>query len=155
VIVALTETEPTVPSAGSRDTQNLIRPSERVTTVPKQHRMSVDVQNGDQASASVSSSEVAPPVATLVVRLHRDATRCTASFSGSLTDATRITIDGLADLLAGEESVVFDLSRIDAVDKLGTDALEALIRAVRAFGSQVLIVSIPVDVNGCERSSNE
>jgi anti-anti-sigma regulatory factor len=102
--------------------------------------MSVGVQNGIQGSASIPSSETAPPIASLVVHLHRDAQQCTASFGGSLTDTTRVTIDGLADLLTGEESVVLDLSRIDEVDKHGADALEALVETVRALGAHLQIV---------------
>jgi anti-anti-sigma regulatory factor len=117
--------------------------------------MSVGVQNGIQGSASIPISETALPIASLVVHLHRDAQHCTASFSGSLTETTRITIDGLADLLTGEESVVLDLSRIDEVDKHGADALDALIDTVRAFGSHLLIVSVTGAVNGYERKGYE
>jgi hypothetical protein len=113
--------------------------------------MSVGVHKRNQGSASIPPSEAAQPIASLVVRLHRDAKQCTASFSGSLTNSTRTTIDGLADLLTGEASVVLDLSRIDAVDIHGEEALEALIDTIRALGAHLLILSIPGPVNGYER----
>jgi anti-anti-sigma regulatory factor len=113
--------------------------------------MSVGVHNRNQQSASNPPSETALPTGSLVVRLRRDAKQCIASFSGSLTDTTRTTMDGLADLLAGEESVVLDLSRIDAVDIHGEEALEALIDTIRALGAHLLILSIPGPVNGYER----
>ena len=75
-----------------------------------------------------------------MVRLHRDANNCTPSFSGSLIDITRVTIDGLADLLTGEESVVFDFSRTDVVDNHGADAVEVLIDSVRSRGADLLVV---------------
>ena len=102
--------------------------------------MSTGVQDRHDGSRSLQASETAPPIASLVVRLHRDANNCTASFSGSLTATTRLTIDGLADLLAGEESVVLDFSRIDVVDNHGADAVEVLIDSVRARGTHLLMV---------------
>jgi anti-anti-sigma regulatory factor len=74
------------------------------------------------------------PIAALLVYLHREAHRCIASFSGALTSATRATVDGVADLLAGEQSVVLDLSRVDVIDAGGADALEVLVNSVRAHG---------------------
>jgi len=75
-------------------------------------------------------------MASLVVYLHREAYRCIASFSGALTAATRATIDGVADLLAGEQSVLLDFSRVDVIDDGGADALEVLVDSVRAHGGQ-------------------
>ena len=117
--------------------------------------MSVGVHNRNQRSPSIPQSETALKIASLVVRLHRDADQCTASFSGSLTDTTRMTLDGLADLLTGEQSVVLDLSRIDAVDNYGADSLEGLIDTLRALGSHLQIVSIPGAVDGYERTHYE
>jgi anti-anti-sigma regulatory factor len=102
--------------------------------------MSTGVQDRHDGSPSLQPSETARPIASLVVRLHRDVNSCTASFSGALTATTRITIDGLAELLAGEESVVLDFSRIDVVDKHGTDAVKVLIDSVRARGTHLLMV---------------
>jgi MFS superfamily sulfate permease-like transporter len=69
-----------------------------------------------------------------VVYLHREAHRCIASFSGALTSATRATIDGVGDLLAGERLVVLDFSRVDVIDAGGADAVEILVNSVRAHG---------------------
>ena len=86
-----------------------------------------------------SSSRIDPPIEALVVYLHREAQRCIASFSGALTAATRGTIDGVADLLAGERSVILDLSRVDFIDAGGADAVEVLVNSVRAHGGQFRI----------------
>jgi hypothetical protein len=83
---------------------------------------------------SSSPSETDAPIASLVVYLHREAYRCIASFSGALTSATRATIDGVGDLLAGERLVVLDFSRVDVVDAGGADAVEVLVNSVRAHG---------------------
>jgi hypothetical protein len=82
--------------------------------------------------SSISGTEA--PIASLVVYLHREAHRCIASFSGALTAATRATIDGVADLLAGEQLVVLDFSRVDVIDAGGADAVEVLVNSVRAHG---------------------
>jgi MFS superfamily sulfate permease-like transporter len=76
-------------------------------------------------------------VDSLVVRLHRDERSCIAHFSGALTYNTRGTIDGIADLVLGEELVTFDFSRVDVVDRAGADAVEVLIRSVRAHGARL------------------
>jgi anti-anti-sigma regulatory factor len=102
--------------------------------------MSIDAQNRQDESPSFQAAKTAPPIASLVVRLHRDANNCTASFIGSMIDTTRVTIDGLVDLLAGEASVVLDFCRIDVVDYHGADAVRALIDSVRARGADLLIV---------------
>lgn len=81
-----------------------------------------------------SAAKTGPPIESLVVYLHREAQRCIASFSGALTAATRGTIDGVADLLTGEQSVILDLSRVDFIDAGGADAVEVLVNAVRAHG---------------------
>ena len=81
-----------------------------------------------------SASQIDPPIESLVVYLHREAQRCIASFTGALTAATRGTIDGVADLLAGEQSVVLDFSRVDFIDAGGADAVEVLVNSVRAHG---------------------
>ncbi len=89
-------------------------------------------------SSAVTESE--PPVASLVVYLHREAQRCIASFSGALTAGTRATIDGVADLIAGERSVLLDFSRVDVVDAGGADAVEVLVDSVRALGGHLQTV---------------
>lgn len=71
---------------------------------------------------------------SLLVYLRHDAQNCTASFIGALTSATRATIDGVVDLIAGEPSVVLDLSRVEVVDRGGADAVEMLVNSVRARG---------------------
>jgi anti-anti-sigma regulatory factor len=81
-----------------------------------------------------SDAQIDAPIGSLVVYLHREAQRCIASFSGALTAATRGTIDGVADLLAGEQSVILDLSRVDFMDAGGADAVEVLVNSVRARG---------------------
>lgn len=98
--------------------------------------MSRRVHDPRDASAFSQTSETEPPIASLVVHLRREAHRCIASFSGALTAATRTTIDGVADLIAGEESVVFDFSRIDVVDAGGADAVEVLVSSVRDHGGR-------------------
>jgi anti-anti-sigma regulatory factor len=80
-----------------------------------------------------------PATASLLVYLHHQGHRCVASFSGALTAATRSTVDGIANLIAGEESIVLDLSRVAVVDEDGTDALETLVESVLAHGAQLQI----------------
>lgn len=83
------------------------------------------------------SRSTEPQTPSLVVSLRRETHRCIASFSGALTARTRATIDGVADLIAGERSVVLDLSRVDAVDAGGADAVEVLVSSVRALGGHL------------------
>jgi hypothetical protein len=78
----------------------------------------------------------APPIGSLLVYLRHDAQNCIASFIGALTTATRTTIDGVVDLIAGEPSVVLDLSRVEVVDQGGADAVELLVNSVRARGGR-------------------
>jgi anti-anti-sigma regulatory factor len=94
----------------------------------------------EQASLLSRASVPEPPTASLVVHFHRNAQSCVASFSGSLTDSTQVTIDGLADLFAGEESVILDLSRADVADNVGAAALEALVQSVRARGVRLKMI---------------
>jgi hypothetical protein len=91
----------------------------------------------DNKSPSFSTFAPEPPGAPLVVHMHRDAQSCIASFSGSLSDTTRVTIDGVADLIAGERTVVLDFSRVDEVEKGGAEAVEAMIQSMRARGTEV------------------
>ena len=79
------------------------------------------------------------PVGSLLVYLRHDAQNCIASFVGALTGATRATIDGVVDLIAGEPSVVLDLSRVEVVDQGGADAVEVLVNSVRARGGHFRI----------------
>jgi anti-anti-sigma regulatory factor len=90
----------------------------------------------------VSSSELSEPkqsATTLLVQLQHDVSSCIAFFSGSITDATRTTIDGVADLLAGEQSVVLDFSRVEEIDSSGADAVATLARSVQARGAHLQI----------------
>jgi len=96
--------------------------------------MSWTFQDRRDETESSTASEMEQPIASLVVYLHREAHRCIASFSGALTAATRATIDGVADLLTGEQSVVLDFSRVDLMDAGGADAVEVLVNAVRSRG---------------------
>jgi anti-anti-sigma regulatory factor len=96
--------------------------------------MSRTVQGRRDEPLTSSASQIDPPIESLVVYLHREAQRCIASFTGVLTAATRGTIDGVADLLAGEQSVVLDFSRVDFIDAGGADAVEVLVNSVRAHG---------------------
>src|SRR5580692_7829760 len=75
-----------------------------------------------------------PPIDSLLVYLRHDAQNCIASFIGALTSATRTTIDGVVDLIAGEPSVVLDLSLVEVVDQGGADAVAVLVNSVRARG---------------------
>lgn len=79
------------------------------------------------------------PIASLVVHLRRDAESCIASFSGSLTETTRATIDAIAELIGGEQRVLLDFSRVDEVDRGGADAVEVLVHSVRAHGAHLRI----------------
>src|ERR1700677_608068 len=87
-----------------------------------------------------SASHFDPPIESLGVYLHPEAQRCIASFSGALTAAPRGTIDGVADLLAGEQSVILDFSRVDFIDAGGADAVEVLVNSVRAHGGRFRMV---------------
>jgi hypothetical protein len=84
------------------------------------------------------------PISSLLVYLRHDAQNCVASFVGALTSATRVTIDGVVDLIAGEPSVVLDLSRVEVVDRGGADAVEVLVNSVRARGGHFRMA----DTNG-------
>jgi hypothetical protein len=103
--------------------------------------MSIGLYN-DRRNRSLSfrASGPEPPTVPLVVRLYRNAQSCIASFSGSLTDSTQVTIDGLAGLFAGEESVILDLSRADVADDVGAAALEGLVQSVRARGVDLQMI---------------
>jgi anti-anti-sigma regulatory factor len=93
------------------------------------------IHDGDGGSPAHRSSAMGTPVASLVVHLHHEGCRCIASFSGALTATTRSTIDGVADLVADEESVVLDFSRVDVIDDAGAHAIEMLFRLVRVRGA--------------------
>jgi anti-anti-sigma regulatory factor len=80
------------------------------------------------------------PVVSLLVYLRHDAQNCRATFIGALTTDTRATIDGVVDLIAGEPSVVLDLSRVEVVDQSGADALAVLVDSVRARGGRFRMV---------------
>jgi anti-anti-sigma regulatory factor len=87
-----------------------------------------------------ASQTEAPPVVSLLVHLRHDAQNCTATFIGALTAATRATIDGVVDLIAGEPSVLLDLSRVEVVDQSGADAVAMMVNSVRARGGHFRIV---------------
>jgi ABC-type transporter Mla MlaB component len=87
------------------------------------------------------------PVASLLISLRYDGRRYVALFRGALTAATRATLDGVADLLVGESSVLLDLSQLDVVDEGGAAALTALVDSVRGHGVQLRVtdaVAAPV-----------
>jgi hypothetical protein len=88
----------------------------------------------DGAVSSLASQTEPLPIGSLLVYLRHDAQNCIASFIGALTTATRSTIDGVVDLIAGEPSVVIDLSRVEVVDQGGADAVEVLVNSVRGRG---------------------
>jgi hypothetical protein len=98
------------------------------------------VRDRDDRSLAFRASQTEPPIASLVVYLRSAAERCIASFIGSLTDTTRVTFDGVADLIAGERSVVLDFSRVDEVDNGGADAIEVLVRSIRARGAHLEVI---------------
>lgn len=72
------------------------------------------------------ASEMELPTPSLVVYLHRQANSCIASFSGALSIATQNTINGIAELIVGEISVLLDFSQVDMVDVNGVDATTML-----------------------------
>jgi STAS domain len=86
-----------------------------------------------------ASQTGARPSGSLLVYLRHEAQNCIASFIGVLTSATRATIDGVVDLIAGEPSVILDLSRVEVVDQGGADAVEVLVNSVRARGGHFRI----------------
>jgi MFS superfamily sulfate permease-like transporter len=102
--------------------------------------MSIVVPPRGGRSLSPLAGKTQPAIASLVVHLHRDEQRCIASFSGSLAGTTGVTIDGVADLISGEESVLLDFSRADLVDQGGVDALETLILSIRQKGARLQVV---------------
>jgi anti-anti-sigma regulatory factor len=106
--------------------------------------MSAAVPARHGALSPRASQTEALPISSLLVYLRHDAQNCIASFVGALTSATRATIDGVVDLIAGEPSVIVDLSRVEVVDRGGADAVEVLVNSVRARGGHFRMV----DTNG-------
>jgi anti-anti-sigma regulatory factor len=102
--------------------------------------MSIVVPHRGGRSGSPLAGRTQPAIASLVVHLHRDVQACIASFSGSLSGTTGVTIDGIADLISGEESVLLDFSRADVVDQGGAEALEALLLSIRQRGARLQVV---------------
>jgi hypothetical protein len=98
-----------------------------------------------------ASRTEAPPIGSLLVYLRHDAQNCMASFIGALTTATRATIDGVVDLIAGEPSVVLDLSRVEVVDQGGADAVEVLVNSVRARGGHFRMAETNGRASACWR----
>jgi anti-anti-sigma regulatory factor len=96
--------------------------------------MSVAIPDRHGVRSPRASQTEALPISSLLVYLRHDAQNCIASFVGALTSTTRATIDGVVDLIAGEPSVVLDLSRVEVVDRGGADAVEVLVNSVRARG---------------------
>jgi len=99
----------------------------------------IDANYQPDSSPSAPSPATESLITSLVVSLHRNAESCTAAFSGSLAESTQATIDGIADLIAGEESVILDFSRADVADQGGADAVEVLVRIVRARAAELQI----------------
>jgi anti-anti-sigma regulatory factor len=104
-------------------------------------------------SPSPPASETQLSCDSLVVHLHRESHGCIASFSGELTATTRMTIEGVAGLIAGEPSVVLDFSRVTLVDEDGADAIEMLVTSVRACGSHLQVTESKgrMDASPCAR----
>jgi anti-anti-sigma regulatory factor len=125
--------------------------------------MSGSVHERQDRLPSSPTLETEPQPGSLVVYLHLEERSCIASFSGALTSKTRATIDGVADLIAGEESVVLDLSRLDVVDRGGADAFDLLVRSVQERGAELLIREpreridgvLPTRTNGRRRVPSE
>lgn len=101
--------------------------------------MSIDVNYQPESPPTSSALASDSPITSLVVSLHRNAESCTATFSGSLAESTQATIDGIADLIAGEESVILDFSRADVADQGGADAVEVLVRTVRVRAAELQV----------------
>lgn len=99
--------------------------------------MSTVVPDRRARSLSYQASETEPLRGSLLVYLHHQEQICIASFRGALSTATRTTVDGIADLIAGEGSVVLDFSRADVVDDGGADAVEALVHSIRTQGAHL------------------
>jgi hypothetical protein len=101
--------------------------------------VSIDVSYQPDSQASFPPIATESLITSLVVSLRRNAEHCTATFSGSLAESTQATIDGIADLIAGEESVILDFSRAEVADQGGADAVEVLVRKVRARVTELQI----------------
>lgn len=99
--------------------------------------MSTVVPDRHERSLSSQASETEPLWGSLLVYLHHQEQSCIASFRGALSTATRTTVDGIADLIAGEESAVLDFSGAHVVDDGGADAVEALVHSIRTRGAHV------------------
>jgi hypothetical protein len=100
--------------------------------------MSGAIPDGHESVVSPRATQTEPlPIGSLLVYLRHDAQNCIASFIGALTSATRATIDGVVDLIAGEPSVVLDLTRVEVVDQGGADAVDVLVNSVRARGGHL------------------
>jgi anti-anti-sigma regulatory factor len=84
-----------------------------------------------------STAEIEPSPDSLVVHLRLKERTCIVSFSGAITDRTRLTLDGVAELIAGEDWVVLDFSRIDLVNRTGMDAVDMLIHSVLSHGAHL------------------
>jgi anti-anti-sigma regulatory factor len=83
--------------------------------------------------------DMEPSLPSLVVFLRRDTGSCIASFNGALTAETRNTIDGIADLIVGETSVVLDFSQVDVVDVGGAIAAVMMIQSIQVRGSHLQV----------------
>jgi drug/metabolite transporter (DMT)-like permease len=99
--------------------------------------MSDSMQSGRGDVLSSEASEAEQSIASLVVYLHHRGQSCVASFNGALTVATRATIEGVANVIAGENEVLLDFSRVDGVDEVGLDAVEMLVGWLRRCGGHV------------------
>jgi hypothetical protein len=114
--------------------------------------MSAAIPDRHEGPFSLRASQAEErPIGSLLVYLRQDAQGCTASFIGALTSATRATIDGVVDLIAGEPSVVLDLSRVEVVDRGGADAVEVLVNSVRARGGHFRMAGTNGPASACLR----
>jgi anti-anti-sigma regulatory factor len=99
--------------------------------------MSGAVHERKDISPYSSTTEIEPSLGSLVVHLRLKEQTCIVSFSGAITDKTRVTLDGVAELIAGEDSVVLDFSRIDVVNRAGMDAVDILVHSVLSHGAHL------------------
>jgi hypothetical protein len=88
------------------------------------------------------------PITSLLVLLRRDAHSCVASFNGSLTDTTRVTIQALAELMTGEKSVVLDFSRVDRIDRGGAEAVGVLVHSIQVGGANLRMIQPRTGLDG-------
>jgi hypothetical protein len=98
----------------------------------------------DGSMSSPASKADPLPNGSVVVYLRPNTQNGIATFAGALINAARMTLD-IAGSIAGEESVILDLSRVDLQHEGGVDALQALIHWMRGH------LQVPVPAAGSSR----